>query len=447
MDEKKPLSKTLLTNDQYIKRHEPLIEAWQAAGFIDNAVWEAKDKLETDYDKAVMAVMLDNTRRISLPNVSFLDPARDNVTVSEAAKKNVAKTVAIMEQAENQIPQFQLNETQVTTTSMSGATNLPMVLGYVRKIMPRMFMKNIVSIQPLALPTGRVFVLDRVRHASNTDAGSTENRAGWSFRSWDDTPGEATTVAKTMRFTLTSEDVTAADHKIATEVGVEIEQDLMAYHGLDAAGLVNSAAADEMAMELDERMLYRMWVQAGGGTFKIGTKPTAFSQSEWDRRYLEVIERANENIFTNQRVDPRILIVGSDWKVALSNINNTFVPSPANPAFNQGQGQDSFIDGGARVLGDYLVYRAPKPFPTTDALLVYKGNSWVDASMFWLPYVPVQIYSVWRDPYKQVQTVSWISRYALYYVGTNFRGDKRVGLLQIDNTVTGTSYPAYTEYV
>ncbi len=436
----------VLTTDQYIKRFEPLMEAWQEAGFLDNpGAWHPKDKLHTDYEKAVMAVILDNARSTVLKQSNVADPIKHRITHSEAAKRNVQAAIKLMESAgDGETPELKEASTPVSTTAITGATNLPTILGYNRKIMPRMFMKNVVTIQPMALPTGRVFVLDRVRHNNGSDDGSVEARAGWSYRSWDATPGEVTSIVKTARFTLYSEDISVTSHKMKTEVGVEVEEDLSRYHGIDAAALVDEIAADEMAMELDERLLQQMWAQAGAGTYSIGLKPSGYTISEWDRRYLEVVERAAENIFTNQRVSPQILILGSDWKVAFSNINNVFSPTPTDPDFKQGQ--LPWTPDVAKRIGDYTAYRAPKPFPTDQALLVHKGSSWVDSAFFWLPYIPAQPYSVFLDPDKQVRVTSWQSRYATYYVGTKFRGDKQVALLKIDPAITGVSYPANVEY-
>lgn len=434
----------LPTNTDYIKKHAPLVDAWRDAGFMDGPVWGPTADLKNDLLRTTLAVVMENTRKTLLPNSTISDPARDNVAPQKAYAENIKRAMQISERQAQEMGSFQINEatSPVDTTSMSGATNLPFVLGYIRKIMPKMDILNFVAVQPMPLPTGRVFFIDRVRHNNGTNAGSIEARAGWSYRSFDATPGEATTIVKTAKFTLASEDVSALAHKMLTEVGIEIEQDLRAYHGIDAANLINEAATDEMALDLQELILYEMWARAGGGTFQIGAKPSGYTISEWDRRYMEVIQRANESIWTNQRVNARHLIFGSDWSVQFGNINNTFTPAPVQD-FAQAT---ATADNNMRQIGDYLVMRAALPFPTNDALLLHKGNTWIDASYFYLPYIPFQPYSVFRNPQTQVLQMSWLSRYATYMVGTNFRGDKRVALLrQSPSTITGTSYPAYVE--
>lgn len=436
----------LPTNADYIKKYAPLVEAWDKFGFMDNPAWGPTATLKSDLARTTLAVVMENTRKQLLPNSTISDPARDNVKVAEAYAKNIEKAMAISERQAQEMGSMQIAESTspVDTTSMSGATNLPFVLGYIRKIMPKMDVLNFVAVQPMPLPTGRVFFIDRVRHNNGTNNGSIENRAGWSYRSFDASPGENTTVIKTAKFTLASEDVSATNHKMLTEIGIEIEQDLRAYHGIDGASLINEAATDEMALELQELILYEMWARAGAGTFQIGAKPSAFTQSEWDRRYMEVIQRANESIWTNQRVNARHLIFGSDWSVQFGNINNTYSPAPVQD-FAQ---FTATSDNNMRQIGDYLVMRASLPFPTSDALLLHKGSTWIDASYFYLPYIPFQPYSVFRDPTTQTLKMSWLSRYATYMVGTNFRGDKRVALLkQSPATITGTSYPAYVESV
>jgi len=438
-----------LTNADYIKKYAPLVEAWGKFGFMDGKAWGPTANIGSDMLKATIAVTLENTRKAMLPNSTVSNPQTDAVTVAESHRRNIEQAMKISErQAQEQGTLYVangLNEatSPVDTTSMSGATNLPMILGYIRKIMPKMNVLQYVSVQPMSLPTGRVFFLDRVRHNNGANAGSIENRAGWSYRSFDATPGENTTITKTAKFTLASEDVTATNHKYLTEIGVEIEQDLRAYHGIDGAALINEAATDEMALELQEVILHEMWSRAGGGIFQIGAKPSAFTQSEWDRRYMEVIQRANESIWTNQRVNAAHLVFGSDWSVQFGNINNTYTPAPVGD-FEQAA---ATAENNMRRLGDYLVMRASLPFPTNDALLIHKGTSWIDASYFYLPYIPFQPYSVFRDPTTQTVKMSWLSRYSTFMVGTNFRGDKRIAILrQSPSTITGTSYPGYVEF-
>lgn len=414
----------LITEQEYIKKYEPLVEAWDKQGFIENdSVWGKKHTLKSDYMKAVVAVCLDNVRKTILPNSSGIEDAL------ETSKRAVEMFGGLAEAT-----------TPTTTTAMSGATNLPLVLGYVRKIMPKMFTLDLVATQPMSLPTGRVFTLNRIRHNNGTDGSNVEARAGWSFRSFDDTPGEATAITKSVRFTLTSADVSTTAHKLQAETGIEIEQDLRAYHGIDAAQLVSDAATDEIAMELDERILHQLWAQANGGTFSIGVMPSGWTQTEWDKRYLEVLTRAAEHMWTNRRVDPRHVVLGSAWTVQFANTNlNAYNRGdmPTDPTFNMGNGAMGRIGN----IQNFLAYKASLPFPTTDGLLIHKGDSWVDAAFFYLPYVPLQVYSIWRDPNTQVQRISWISRYA-----TNFNDAKRVATLKIDTTLTGTSYPAFAEY-
>lgn len=435
------------SNDDFIKKHEPLMEAWNSFHYLDDPRWGPTASLKNDHNRAVMAVMLENARKQILKN-------SDDLTVPDTAgtvakyKANIKKAMAIAEnaarsqQADSPIVEA---STPVQTTAMSGATNLPFVLGYTRKIMPKMRILDFVAVQPMSLPDGRVFYLDRIRHNNGTNDSSIENRAGWSYRSFDATPGEATAITKTTSFTLASENVSVTNHKMKTEIGIEIEQDLRAFHGIDGAALIDEAATDEMALELQEIILHELWARAGAGTFVIGTKPAGYTVEEWDRRYMEVIQRANETIWTHQRVDARHLILGSEWSVQFSNVGAVNYAVAPVGGFSAGT---AGADNDLRTLGDYLVLRAALPFPTGQGLLLHKGATWVDASYFYLPYIPFQPYAVWNDPDKQVRVISWLSRYAKLMVGTNFRGDRRVGLLKIDAAnITGTSYPAYTESI
>lgn len=225
-DEKKP-GVSLPTNEAYLKKFEPYVEAWDAHGYMDHAKWGTTATVKNPMIRAAIAQQLENVRNMLLPWSTVQNPQHGSVGIAEAAKQNVAEAMKLSEQQARYQPSMNISEvtTPVDTTSMSGATNLPMVLGYIRKIMPKMRVLEFVSVQPLAQPTGRVFFIDRLRNSSTTTNGSIEARAGWSFRSWDKSPGEATAITQTAKFTLASENVTATDHKMMTEIGIEIEQD------------------------------------------------------------------------------------------------------------------------------------------------------------------------------------------------------------------------------
>jgi hypothetical protein len=329
--------------------------------------------------------------------------------------------------------------TPTKTTAWSGATNLPMVLGYVRKILPRMFALRLVQIQPLDKPTGRYFSLHRNRHEDGTDTGAIAARAGWSYRSWVDDPGEATSIVKSINFTMTSDDVSVTSHKIQTETSIEVEQDLRAYHGMDAMALISDGVAEEVAMELDERILYRLYRETsvnGAGTFQFGTKPSTYTWEEYDRRILELLQRANDHVFTYKRVEPNNLVVGTEVAAYLARLD-TWVPT------NEMVGPNVITRPFGTLASAWNCFKAVKPWPNAEAIMVYKGTNWTDASFIYTPYVPIMLTGEEFLTNTQVRRRSWLSRDNIVTVDAGQGAYIKVAVAAVE----GLSYPAWTEYV
>lgn len=421
------------TSEEFVKRREHLIEKYHKNEITKNILTDKyAPAIASEFDMAVMVQIFDNVIR------NFY-PYRPNEETPQDFLDEVMKDAERNAKVEGW-PRGRLSEaTTVTQTSAwSGATMIPIILGMNRKIMPKIIGLDLVQVQPISLPTARVFFLRRFRHTNGSNTGDVENRNGWSYRSWWDDPGEATAITKSTTFTITSADVSAVSRKLKAETSIEVEQDLRAYFGMDAMALLSEAATDELAAEISEHLVHRMWHAAkgtsGGGIGYLGTKPTGYTWEEWDRKLIEAYARISENIESSQRVRPNWLVLGSAHAVRVQQLSNFEIAPKTTPATY-----------GLRVIGnlagDWTVYKQPLPFPTADALLGYKGNDWVDGSYFWLPYIPLQPYTVEMTAGTMVRTISWIRRDAEYMLDQG-----HFGLVQIDEaSYTGTSYPAFSE--
>ncbi len=400
----------LLSEQDYIKAKAPLIDAWNKTPFLES---EYAPKFRNDYEMAVIAQILENTK---------------NMNYSAYSPDDALKAAHHMVEA----------TTPTTTTAWSGATNLPLVLGYVRKLMPKIMGLELVQTQALSLPSGRVFYLDRIRHDDGTDRGVVEARAGWSYRSWVNDPGEVTLIAKSMKMTLTSADVSTASHKLKAETSIEFEQDLRAYHGLDGRAILAEAATDEMAAEISERILWQLW-QARGTLVYYGNMPASgYSQNEWAARYLTAWNRADDIAWNKRRTRTNWAVVGSEGIITLGTLAQTVIAAEAERPVG-----DAMLQRLGTLNNRWTIYAAALPWPENDALLGYVGTTWSDACMFYLPYVPLMVAGTLFDPTTQKWTISWLMRDAIY---TPTSGGNGLALVQIDSTKTGLSYPARAEY-
>lgn len=214
--------------EAFIKSNDPLVEQWATTPWLQDDRGGAIPGInarERDYNRAVIARTLQNYVNENLGYKGRNGQGQQvNLTVTEAVDR-MSKAAGA---ADSQFPDYdKITEAAgtATTSAWSGATTLPLVLGYARKILPKMIAMQLYAVQPLDRPTGRVFYIARNRDNNNTTDGQVEQRAGWSYRSWANDPGEATAITKGVTFTVTSSDVSATSHKLLAQTSIEVEQD------------------------------------------------------------------------------------------------------------------------------------------------------------------------------------------------------------------------------
>ena len=311
--------------------------------------------------------------------------------------------------------------------------------------MPRLIgIRFLAQIQPLTVPSARVFFLRRDRHDDGTDTGAVEQRAGWSYRSWIDDPGENTAIVKSLKLTLTSQNlVDPISRKFKVETTIEAEQDIRAFFGLDAVAIISDAGADELAAEIDEEVLHKMWATGTGPTVQYGSVPTSpvdFSNdpSGWADRLMEAIYRTDELIYSKKRVRVNRMVVGSEFAIFLKRLRQ-FRSEDTNSFF--GDQRVGVVRVGT-LDSQYEVLQMPLPWPTDTAMLSFQGSSPLEGTYIWLPYIPLMQYSMDMDPSTMRRTISWLRR------DTDFTVDKGyIGLTKVDETnITGLSYPSFTEF-
>jgi hypothetical protein len=413
----------ILSEAAFINKHSALMEQYDSPKLPVRWLSDSNaPSLQDDYWRACAAVMMDNTRKLLVPE------SNDIFQATEMGQRGME----ILGEA----------TTPLKTTAWSGATTLPMVLGLIRKIMPRLVgVRYLAQVQPIDRPTGRIFFLRRIRHSDGTDDSDVENRAGWSYRSFITDPGEGSTITTTFKLELSSKDVTAVSRKYLVESTIESEQDLRAYFGLDAVALISDAGAAELATEIDEFILNELYANYAGPLVQYGAAPSGYSgdNEAWDQRIMEAIYRTSELIYNKKRVRPNRLVIGSEFAIYLKRLRQ-FQSVETNALF----GDQSL---GVRMVGtldgQFTVLQMPQPFPVNDAMFSYQGGSPLEGTFIWAPYVPLMQYSSDLDPATMVRKISWLRRDAHFTVDKGYVGLARIA----QSTITGISYPAYTEYV
>lgn len=198
-------------------------------------------------------------------------------------------------------------------------------------------------------------------------------------------------------------------------------------------------------MELDEELAYNLYRRGsvnGVGKFQYGLDgvPTGHTQESYDKRIYETITRAAVAIFEQKRVSANWMIGGVDWLVQLG------LPSLWTTNTEE-QSLRSFLKPVTPLLGQIDLTVAASPWPAKEAIMGHKGtDGFVDASAFYMPYLPLQLTGVLFDPNTQKRNLSWITRYAIF--NNAFSGqNENYAYLTLNASITGTSYAATVEYL
>lgn len=321
-----------------------------------------------------------------------------------------------------------LREQGVLEANTTGGTaltthKLPQVIGLVRRVFPRLFANELFSVQPLSLPTGKIFYLDVKRNNNETFEGYV-NSYDSTKRSWADSPGEGATIVKEMQLELNSADVSATAKKLKSTYTVELQQDLAAYHGLAAGELLDQSADEEIIREIDDTLILNARKNATKMVTYSG-KPTGYTYEEWDRRFFYAIKVADSEMFKKVYRRGTWIIADPDF------LNNLFKTDVA--IVFESSDEDLFQVGINRigsVQGQYRIYCSAN-FPTGEALLGRTGANLFDAGLVYAPYVPFYATPAFQDPETLKFKRGFMSRTANYLVS----GDHYVRL-RIDESVT-----------
>lgn len=305
-----------------------------------------------------------------------------------------------------------------------GANKLPQVIGMVRRVFPRLFANELFSVQPLQLPTGKIFFLD-VKRLNNNVAEGYVNSYDSTKRSWANDPGEGGTIVKEMQLELSSADVSATSRKLKSTYTVELEQDLRAYHGLAAGDLLDAAADEELIREIDDTLIY---LARDNATKRVTytAKPTGYTIEEWDKRLFYAIQVANNEIFKARYVRGNWLLCDPEFLNRLFRVDHGI-------ALETG-GDDEFQVGINRIgtmTGLYRLY-CSATYPTKEALLGRSGTQLFDAGLVYAPYVPFYSTPVFQDPETLKFKRGFMTRSANYVVS----GDHYVRLVMDDAVTT-----------
>ncbi len=389
-------------------------------------------------------------------------PVLDDTTNSSQIKDTYRRkvTAVVMENTERalQSQRQQLDETVPASSTANVANYDPVLIGLIRRAMPKLIAFDLIGVQPMTMPTGLVFAV-RSRYTSDTGTEALFNEADSGFSGgnalgtqtgtgptdttnglapWSGTPnftrptgvttaagedfGYGTTLNE-MTFTIEKQTVTAKERALKAGYTVELAQDLKAVHGLDAEAELSNLLSNEVIAEINREVVRNLYTVAvpgaqtnvqTAGTFDLDVDANGRWSVERFKGLMFQIERdANRVAQTTRRGRGNFILCSADVASALAMAGKLDIGG-----LNSGEALAVDDTGNTFVgvlNGKYKVYIDPYMAngDTNQFYLIgYKGSSAFDAGMFYCPYVPLTMYKA-IDPTSFQPKIAFKTRYGL----------------------------------
>ncbi len=195
---------------------------------------------------------------------------------------------------------------------------------------------------------------------------------------------DLSTDMKEIGFNIETGTVTAKTRKLKAKWTMELEEDLMAIHNMNAERLLTSIASDEIVMEMNREFINLIATTAGSSSTWNYDTVTAGDTGRWELEKYQTlmahISRQKRNLaVTNKRGMANFAIVSPGVLSVLDTAGklNTQNVDPVQTSYaGKSMGMDIYVD----------------LYASDDEMhLGYKGPNEIDAGIFYCPYIPLQI--------------------------------------------------------
>ena len=321
-----------------------------------------------------------------------------------------------------------LKETVTSTGDMAQWT--PVIMSLIRRTMPTLVGPQMIGIQPLSMPTGRIFVQrvyagDQEVWGNGTIGTATaagpapdENfsgpystvdgeKLGW--KDYSDAPtgkiGTGTQYPE-MSFAIEGVDVSVKTRALKGKITTEVVTDLRRVHGLDADMELSSIMQAELTAEIDREIVGRIISEAKVGAVNT-SEPGIFdfavdADGRWSMEkvmgLLLQIEREATWIAQETRRGRGNFILTSPEVAAYLSMANLITTQYENVGFTPvvnpvGVSYYGMLANRFKVFVDpYMTYTKGDNKIKHTVVVGYKGASQYDSGMFYCPYVPFEWY-------------------------------------------------------
>jgi hypothetical protein len=298
------------------------------------------------------------------------------------------------------------------------------MLPLIRRVMPTVIANEIMGVQPMTGPVGQIHTL-RVRYA-NTAAGVTagtealspfEIALAYSGNENQADPGAASTArlegvpGNKLSIQILKETVEAKTRKLSARWTFESAQDANAIHGIDIEAEIMQALAQEITVEIDQEMLFKL-------NSLVPVPPTTFDQAAVSGTATYVgDEMAALAVMINQQanlVAARTRRGAANWAVvsptALTILQTATTSSFARTTEGtfEAPTNTKFVGTLNSTMRVYVNQYASDGSPV---LIGYKGPTETDAAAYYCPYIPLMSVGPVMDPNTFEPVVSFMTRY------------------------------------
>ena len=298
------------------------------------------------------------------------------------------------------------------------------MLPLIRRVMPTVIANEIMGVQPMTGPVGQIHTL-RVRYA-NTAAGVTagtealgpfEIAKAYSGNEVQADPAAASTArmegvpGNKLSIQILKETVEAKTRKLSARWTFEAAQDANAIHGIDIEAEIMQALAQEITVEIDQEMLYKL-------SSLVPVAPTTFNQAAVSGTATYVgDEMAALAVMINQQANliaARTRRGAANWCV-VSPTALTILQSATTSSFARTTEGTFEAPTNTKFVGTLnstmRVYVNQYAGDGEAILLGYKGPTETDAAAYYCPYIPLMSVGPVMDPQTFEPVVSFMTRY------------------------------------
>ena len=233
--------------------------------------------------------------------------------------------------------------------------------------------------------------------------------------------------------------VTAITKKLKAKWTPELQQDINAFHNLDAEVELTSILSETIALEIDQEILEDLVVGATAGTYYWSRKPGKFvartaatggvsvnetlypdftgTVSEWYETLLETVNDVSAQIHRKTlRGGANFILMGPE----VANVMEFTSGFRADTTADEDRGTAGTVKTGT-ISKKWDVYVDPY-FPRNVILVGRKGSSFLESGYVYAPYVPLQTTPTIFDPDDFTPRKGVMTRYAKKMVRPDMYG-------------------------